>query len=212
MINNIVDDNFLLKNQYKQLHENIILIENFVDDTTINKFFQFINNATEEDWDIVYKKLLIKECLENFNRDDYENCINEGLVDSKEYFKGKTLLIQNDQFIKFLCSKIQNILKDQTLIADAFSTIHRLKNGWNMDAHIDDGNSISNMIYSSVIYPNDNYIGGEINFVNLGIKIKPIAKSIILFPSNLEHCVEPVIGNNIRYSCPGFIFKNSVRT
>jgi hypothetical protein len=47
---------------------------------------------------------------------------------------------------------------------------------------------------SMVYYPNDDYEGGELEFIHFGVKIKPKAKQLFLFPSayNLEHKVNPV--------------------
>lgn len=212
MINKVIKNDVLIQYNNKQLHDNIIILENFVNEEDINNLFYEVNNSIDSDWDQVYIKLLIAECTRKFNRSDYKNCISEGLIEEQEYFKGKTLLIKNENITKTLCNKVYSVLKNKSLIVDGFSTIHRLLNGWNMDAHIDDGGTLDNMTYSSVIYPNDNYLGGELNFIDLKIKTKPIAGSVIIFPSNLQHCVEPVIGNDTRYSCPGFVFKYSVRT
>lgn len=48
---------------------------------------------------------------------------------------------------------------------------------------------------SMVYYPNDNYEGGELDFMHFGVKIKPKANQLFIFPSayNLEHRVSPVI-------------------
>jgi hypothetical protein len=48
---------------------------------------------------------------------------------------------------------------------------------------------------SMVYYPTDSYEGGELDFIHFGVKIKPKANQLFLFPSayNLEHKVHPVI-------------------
>jgi len=60
-------------------------------------------------------------------------------------------------------------------------------------AHYDGGTSIGRCI-SVLCYMNDDYEGGEIEFVNFGIKIKPKAGMMILFPSNYayKHIAHPV--------------------
>lgn len=82
-------------------------------------------------------------------------------------------------------------------------SIHLLKYGpgGHLPAHQDQG--ISSRVLSSVMYLNDNYSGGEIEFVNSGVKIKPEAGSIIFFPSNFlyVHEVYP-IADGFRYSMP----------
>jgi predicted 2-oxoglutarate/Fe(II)-dependent dioxygenase YbiX len=82
-------------------------------------------------------------------------------------------------------------------------SIHLLKYGvgGHLPAHQDQG--VSSRVLSTVMYLNDNYEGGEIEFVNSGVKIKPEAGSIIFFPSNFlyVHEVYPIT-NGFRYSMP----------
>lgn len=58
---------------------------------------------------------------------------------------------------------------------------------------------------SSVLYLNENYIGGELEFVNLGIKIKPRAGTLVLFPGSetYMHYVS-VLESGRRYVVPQF--------
>lgn len=82
-------------------------------------------------------------------------------------------------------------------------TIHLLKYGpgGHLPAHQDQG--VSSRVLSSVMYLNDNYVGGEIEFINSGVKLKPEAGSIIFFPSNFlyVHEVYPIT-DGFRYSMP----------
>jgi hypothetical protein len=82
-------------------------------------------------------------------------------------------------------------------------TIHLLKYGkaGHLPAHQDQG--ISSRVLSSVMYLNDDYNGGEIEFKQSGVKIKPEAGSIIFFPSNFlyVHEVHPIT-DGFRYSMP----------
>jgi predicted 2-oxoglutarate/Fe(II)-dependent dioxygenase YbiX len=82
-------------------------------------------------------------------------------------------------------------------------SIHLLKYGvgGHLPAHQDQG--VSSRVLSSVMYLNDSYEGGEIEFVNSGVRIKPEAGSIIFFPSNFlyVHEVYPIT-EGFRYSMP----------
>jgi hypothetical protein len=82
-------------------------------------------------------------------------------------------------------------------------SIHLLKygTGGHLPAHQDQG--VSTRVLSSVMYLNDDYDGGEIEFINSGVKLKPEAGSIIFFPSNFLyiHEVHP-IKSGFRYSMP----------
>jgi predicted 2-oxoglutarate/Fe(II)-dependent dioxygenase YbiX len=81
--------------------------------------------------------------------------------------------------------------------------IHLLKYGVGgfLPAHQDHG--VSSRVLSTVMYLNDDYEGGEIEFVNSGVKIKPPAGSVIFFPSNYlyVHEVHPIT-SGFRYSLP----------
>lgn len=59
--------------------------------------------------------------------------------------------------------------------------------------HYDGGTMVGRSV-SAVLYLNNNYEGGEIEFVNFGVKIKPEPGMLILFPSNYAyaHVAHPV--------------------
>ena len=59
---------------------------------------------------------------------------------------------------------------------------------------------------SLVYYPNDDYEGGELEFLHFGIKIKPKAGQLFLFPAaySYEHKIYPVTGGNKRYTLVTF--------
>lgn len=82
-------------------------------------------------------------------------------------------------------------------------SIHLLKytSGGHLPAHQDQG--VSSRVLSSVMYLNNDYEGGEIEFKQSNIKIKPDPGSIIFFPSNFlyVHEVYPIISGE-RYSMP----------
>ena len=82
------------------------------------------------------------------------------------------------------------------------SALHLVKfvKGFHLIPHVDtlsvEGNHIA-----SVYYINDDYVGGEINFPDHKLKIKPKANSLIIFPGNenyLHEVLKIVDGN--RYS------------
>jgi predicted 2-oxoglutarate/Fe(II)-dependent dioxygenase YbiX len=54
---------------------------------------------------------------------------------------------------------------------------------------------------SGLMYPNDNYEGGQINFPEYGIFLKPKAGTLVLFPSTYPHEVTHVT-SGVRYTMP----------
>jgi Rps23 Pro-64 3,4-dihydroxylase Tpa1-like proline 4-hydroxylase len=87
---------------------------------------------------------------------------------------------------------------------DRMSILKYEESGY-LPEHTDHGSSSRTL--SVVLYLNDNYDGGEINFPNVGngIKIKPEAGSAIFFPSNFvfSHSVNKIY-KGTRYALPNW--------
>jgi hypothetical protein len=69
----------------------------------------------------------------------------------------------------------------------------RYRDGQSYKQHYDSGSTLGRCI-SAVCYLNDNFVGGELEFVNFKVKIKPQAGMLILFPSNYaySHIAHPL--------------------
>lgn len=67
--------------------------------------------------------------------------------------------------------------------------INKYSEGQYMGPHVDWNESNSDITYTIVVYLNDNYEGGELYFVDpaIELKIKPLAGSIVMFPSTLPY-------------------------
>jgi predicted 2-oxoglutarate/Fe(II)-dependent dioxygenase YbiX len=65
--------------------------------------------------------------------------------------------------------------------------------GQHYGAHYD-GGTFTKRSVSPILYLNDEYEGGEIEFLNFNIKVKPKSGSLIVFPSNYayRHIAHPV--------------------
>lgn len=89
-------------------------------------------------------------------------------------------------------------------------SISKYSVGKSMGPHVDDYNNGDDPNISVVLYLNDDYTGGEINFPEQNVTIKPEAGSIVIFPSvePYYHQSLPVI-SGIKYMSPGFWRKNS---
>jgi len=74
--------------------------------------------------------------------------------------------------------------------------------GTDAGLHIDSHPGSEHIMYSTVVYLNDDYDGGEIYFPNQSLEIKPSAGDMVLFPSGGHeyfHGVRPVISGK-RYT------------
>jgi predicted 2-oxoglutarate/Fe(II)-dependent dioxygenase YbiX len=69
----------------------------------------------------------------------------------------------------------------------------RYRGGQEYKAHYD-GNTLSGRCVSAIIYLNNDYEGGHVEFTNFGVKIKPEPGMLLLFPSNYAytHIAHPV--------------------
>jgi len=67
-------------------------------------------------------------------------------------------------------------------------------------AHYDGGPEVPRLL-SAICYLNDDYAGGELEFVNFKLKIKPQAGMLLIFPSNFvyAHIAHPVT-SGIKYA------------
>jgi hypothetical protein len=72
--------------------------------------------------------------------------------------------------------------------------------GQHFQEHTDHGYSY-NCVLSSVSYPNDDYTGGELYFRLQGIKVKPKAGDLFLFPSNFMYPHQSMpVESGVKYS------------
>lgn len=77
---------------------------------------------------------------------------------------------------------------------------YRGENKEHYDAHFDGGTDTGRSI-SAVFYLNDDYEGGEIEFVHYGVKIKPGAGTLVLFPSNYAYShIAHEVTDGIKYA------------
>jgi predicted 2-oxoglutarate/Fe(II)-dependent dioxygenase YbiX len=76
----------------------------------------------------------------------------------------------------------------------------RYQTGEEYKSHYDGGIADQRSI-SPILYLNDDYEGGELEFTNFGLKIKPEAGSLFIFPSNFpySHIAHPVT-NGTKYA------------
>jgi hypothetical protein len=106
--------------------------------------------------------------------------------------------------------KIDRSVRDLFISFSSISSIaaiSRHKVGENMDEHRDHWIKDADFIveYGIVVYYNDNYDGGEINYPELGISIKPKAGSLVLHSGDILHGTLPVKNGDTRYFSTAFV-------
>lgn len=91
-----------------------------------------------------------------------------------------------------IVKKITKIIEDHYQISVELVThgsVVKWTKGEKMSAHVDDL-GIENYHMTGLIYLNDDYEGGDINFITHGLTIKPDAGDLVMFPGNLHYAHE----------------------
>lgn len=102
----------------------------------------------------------------------------------------------HNQFYTLLGSTLGPYVKhfgiDSPMVHEEYSML-RYTDGQEYKAHYD-GDTATGRCVSAILYLNSNFEGGEVEFINFGVKIKPEAGMLLLFPSNYAytHIAHPV--------------------
>jgi predicted 2-oxoglutarate/Fe(II)-dependent dioxygenase YbiX len=113
-----------------------------------------------------------------------------------EISENKTLQSINNIFYSLLLAASNSYAEryqiHEPLFHEGYNVL-RYSDGEEYKPHYDGGTDIGRSI-SAITYLNGDYEGGELEFVNFGIKIKPEPGMLILFPSNYayRHVAHPV--------------------
>lgn len=92
-----------------------------------------------------------------------------------------------------------------------FFDIKKYTDGADMGMHADseDESDKVHPIISAVLYLNDNYSGGELEFIRQNLKIKPEAGSLIMFPSFPPYYHRPApVTSGVKYMVPFFLYED----
>lgn len=124
-------------------------------------------------------------------------------------------LMQNvhNQFNMILLASTLDYVKRYNLKENLYHehyNILKYKENQEYKEHYDGGSDIGRCI-SAVLYLNDNFDNGELEFVNFGVKIKPQSGMLVLFPSNFvySHIAHPV-SNGCKYALVTWIRDKNV--
>lgn len=128
-----------------------------------------------------------------------------GATDAGDYWKGRTLTpaeiaddsirgifrTTRDRILASMASLLAEQLGPQPPLHSHLVNFARWPVGYELQPHADSENPGGAAHpypwrdFATVIYLNDDYGGGEIYFPNLGIELKPSARTLIIFPGTL---------------------------
>ena len=87
---------------------------------------------------------------------------------------------------------------------DDFVNLKRFRPGDSMGTHADEiGHNL--IKYGIVVYINEDFNGGEIEYPDLELSIKPKARSLVIHPGNINHRVNEVLHGPTRYMMTTFV-------
>jgi hypothetical protein len=118
-----------------------------------------------------------------------------GLTDAAKL--NEELRLLNNKFFELTFSAVNSYVKmfgiSEYIHWTEGCNILKYQTGDEYKAHYD-GGTLTKRSISPIVYLNDEYTGGEIQFVNFGKTIKPEAGMLLLFPSNYAytHIAHPV--------------------
>lgn len=103
----------------------------------------------------------------------------------------------NNKFFDVVCSGVSNYrnyfgIEEQLYWGEGVNLL-KYQTGQEYMAHYDGGTN-SRRAVSPIVYLNEDYTGGEIEFVNQGVTVKPTAGMLAIFPANyaFRHIAHPV--------------------
>jgi hypothetical protein len=170
---------------------------------TVNKYnnlvYEILNFITEEE------QSFLLDIIKNTSEKDWPLEVDNEFQKNDEGLSGKNLPLFNYDMEKIFVidKKIEDLFENNGRI-NQLAAIQRYKPGVGMGSHTDNGLD-ETVLYGLVVYINDDYEGGEIYYLDLDLKIKPKARSIIIHPAGLEHEVLEVKGTKTRYILSSFI-------
>lgn len=191
------------------LDNKIIYYENLISD--VNKFIESFEFVEEEycnffspwkDWYSSDNNSLYGK----FRSGSFSASLNYSHPESRTFFIAKTIKSLIDTCVKDYCEKTNN---PSGHMPDYFS-INKYNTNAYMGPHVDteDRTNKHKPSISMVFYINDDYEGGEIEFPNQSIKIKPSAGSLIIFPSYQPYMHDPKpTKSGLKYMIPLFWFE-----
>jgi hypothetical protein len=199
----------LIKNsgyKYEELAKGLYILYEFITEEERLAYYKLASESEEVNWILFHLLHLESQALEKYNRSDIATLVNEGLINLDTRWMDKVLGAGAISPIPLNISKrAQKLFPKEKYEVNGYDAIQRHYQGSDLPEHKDSYHS-SNLEYATVIYLNDDYKGGHLFFRDLDLRIRPPARSIIIFPSDILHGVEQVLDGPHRYVVANFIF------
>ena len=183
---------------YEAISPKVLYFKNFYKDT--EKFLEAIESSPPwGPWNSRGgQNIFTYGVLKTFHTQEYKQIADINQKNSSKFIINamkKINLVCGSEYLKhFQCSDNElsrlkkSILTDKIIIG----VKKYFEGGTTLGPHPDADLQSSKDEISITFYPNDNYEGGELNFPDLGLTIKPEAGSVVIYPSKYLHESFPV--------------------
>jgi hypothetical protein len=168
-----------------KLHDDVYEIQNFLTEQELLDVYSIIQNTPEEAWfDVKTKEL-------------------DGATN---FWFGKNLFFKEKTVFDFINKKMNNLLESYSYYPQSMH-LQRYKKGDFIKHHADQWMpDLPYYIgYGFCLYYNEDYQGGELDYPELGVKIKPKANSLYIHGGHVVHGSLPVLDDSTRYFSTVFV-------
>lgn len=167
-----------------KLSDQVYEIQNFITKDELDQVMQFINERDESDW--------------------------ESSEIQYDFWSGKTLfskLLKKEKIFDLINQRVKTLFSGDFEVTGI--GLNRYTNGDALGEHADDhdGHRLNDekVFCGIVIYYNDEYDGGELEYPSLNIVHKPKSRSLVVHGGEILHGTLPVKSDNFRYISTMFV-------
>jgi Rps23 Pro-64 3,4-dihydroxylase Tpa1-like proline 4-hydroxylase len=168
-----------------KLYDDVYEINDFLTNDEMSEVYKIINNSPEEKW---FDEEMKKE------------------QQIPDFWFGKNLYFKENTIFDSINQKMKNLFESYSYYPDKMH-LQRYKKGDFIKHHADQWRTdIDYYIgYGFCLYYNDEYAGGELDYPELNITVKPKANSLYIHGGHIVHGSLPVLDDTIRYFSTVFI-------
>lgn len=214
MINSILTKDYIegLGYEVDEVADRIFVIKDFITTDELDVLINTASAASQEEWTHHYMEGVRDLAKLKFGEDaDLEQLVAEGKYEITHNWQDKNLKIVGLPVVEEL-NKRSQLLFDfrDDLHFNGCGTIQRQYEGVPLLAHVDNHTDPS-LEYAVVFYLNDDYVDGEVYFVNQDIQLRPDPGSILVFPTgeDFRHGVHAPGAGPVRYIIPSFVSREN---
>ena len=193
--------------EVEEIDYRIFLIKNFTKPEEVRQIVEQAESASQEEWEFHYMEGVRNLAKLKFGRTDIDNLVEEGLYEITHNWHDKNLRIADWGLATKLNERAQQVFNFRDdLHFNGCGTIQRQYEGVPLKDHVDNHTDPS-LEYAAVFYLNDDYVDGEVYFVEQNIKLRPDPGDLLVFPTSegWRHGVHAPGAGPVRYIIPGFI-------